>query len=54
MQVWDQVKVIDPNSPYAGDAGVVQKSDASGNTVKLDNVDGVHVFTDDQLQFLGR
>ncbi|WP_417284664.1 hypothetical protein [Comamonas sp.] len=54
MQVWDQVKVIDPESLYAGEAGLVQKSDANGNTVKLDNVEKVQIFTDEQLQFLGR
>lgn len=54
MQVWDQVKVIDPESLYVGEAGLVQKSDAKGNTVKLDIAAEPQIFTDDQLQFLGR
>jgi len=62
MQVWNQVKVSDVDSPEAGRAGLVVKIEAvkggdSEITVALDETEAFEkediVFTAAQLQILG-
>lgn len=58
MQAWQQVKVTNPDSQFAGEAGMVVRSEAKGKkvivTVKLDNYpEDVQTFDATELQILG-
>ena len=56
MQAWQQVKVSNPDSPFIGEAGVVQGVETKGKkelvTVKFDNFDDHQVFEATELQIL--
>lgn len=54
MQVNDLVKVIGADQTHEGLAGIVINSGGGANEVKLDLVEEVQHFLDEELQFLGR
>ena len=54
MQGNDLVKVVAPGHQYEGQAGIVHNCVEGVNAVKLDLVDEVQHFADDELSFLGR